>query len=104
MLALPPTRSEDDRNSSQVFESFRSRVLPNRRTWRFSHFSQKCICVSLAMLSKEASQSRLEIGPEPELVLEFNQPAQLAELLGVFVSAEGGEHPCEVAFRSDRGP
>ena len=37
-------------------------------------------------------------------MLEFDQAAELAELLGVLVAAEGGEHPREVALRSDRRP
>jgi hypothetical protein len=34
-------------------------------------------------------------------VLEFDQAAELMELLRVLFAAEGGEHPREVALRGD---
>ena len=59
--------------------------------WRalFKHFSHKCICVPPVMLSKKASRTRLEIDPEPDLMLEFDEAAELLELLRVLVAAEG---------------
>jgi hypothetical protein len=86
------------------FESFRSRVFGGTVNLAVEHFSQKCICVSPAMLSKEASRTRLEIDPEAELALEFDQAAELAKLLGVLFTAECREHPREIALRRDGRP
>ena len=42
--------------------------------------------------------------PQPELVLELDEAAELAELLDVLVAAERGEHAREIALRSDGRP
>ena len=63
------------------FESFRSPVVMAGVRLGFQHFSQKCICVSPVMLSKKANQTWLDIDPEAERVLEFDQAAELVQLL-----------------------
>jgi hypothetical protein len=88
----------------ESFESFRSRVRRTTVGAAFQHFSQKCICVSPVMLPAKASRTTLKIDPEAELVLEFDQATELAELFHVRFASEGGEHPCEVTFRGDGRP
>jgi hypothetical protein len=85
-------------------ESFRSPVIWSAVRALWKHFSQKCICVSPVMLSKKTNRARLEIDPESDFVLEFDEAAELVELLRVLVTAERGEHPREVALRGDCRP
>jgi DNA-binding NarL/FixJ family response regulator len=60
--------------------------------------------LSPIMLSKETSRARARDRSKSELVLEFDQAAELAKLLDVLVATESGEHPREVNFRGDRRP
>ena len=41
---------------------------------------------------------------QPEFVLELNEAAELLQLFDVLLAAERGEHPCQVALRSDGRP
>lgn len=64
----------------------------------------KGICVSPGLVIAEGDRASSEIDPQPELVLELDQAAELAELLDVLLAAECGEHSREVAPRGDRRP
>jgi hypothetical protein len=44
------------------------------------------------------AERRLEIDPEAEFVLEFDEAAELVELLCLLFATEGGEHPGKIAF------
>lgn len=57
------------------------------------------LCLAVHVVEEGECRTRLEIDPEPDLVLEFNEAAELAQLLDVLVAAERGEHPGEVALR-----
>ena len=85
------------------FESFRSPVVMAGVRLGFQHFSQKCICVSPVMLSKKANQTWLDIDPEAERVLEFDQAAELAQPLRVFVAASAESIRARSPFEATAG-
>lgn len=69
------------------FESFRSGVFGRTVDLALQHFSQKCICVPPDRLPEETAARGSKVDAETELVLELDQPPELAELLRVLVAA-----------------
>ena len=80
------------------FESFRSPASKGRCTPRFSALLAEVHLCLAGHVVEEDGRTRLQIDPESELVLEFDQAAELAEVLGVFLAAECGKHPREIAL------
>ena len=75
------------------FQSFRSPVAKGRIRLGFQHFSQKCICVSLASSLTHKVSSRSELDAAADLVLDLDQPLEDIEWLAVLFAVEGGQHP-----------